>query len=99
MDDCLTTGPRHVVESFLDTLRKVWKTSDPQFLSSDGELHFLGADHRHDLTWGLMLHQHFYTEDFVKEYGPFVSARNRNTAGEPDHFKKDDPEPHDFSQC
>ena len=42
VDDFLTTGPRHVVEAFLNTLRKMWKTSDPQFLSSDGELQFLG---------------------------------------------------------
>ena len=46
---------------------------------------------------GLMLHQRFYTEDFLKEYGPFVSARKRNTAGEPDHFKKQDPEPPDLT--
>ena len=45
---------------------------------------------------GLMLHQHFYTEDFLKEYGPCVSARKRSTAGEPDHFKKQDPEPPDL---
>ena len=94
--DFLTTGPRHVVEAFLNTLRKMWKTSGPQFLSSDGELQFLGATIIMTSV-GLMLHQHFYTEDFLKEYGPFVSARKRNTAGEPDHFKKQDPEPPDLS--
>ena len=60
----------------------MWKTSDPQFLSSEGEL---------------QLSTRFYTEDFLKEYGPFVSARKRNTADEPDHFKKKDPEPPDLS--
>ena len=46
-----------------------------------------------------MLHQHFYTEDFLKEYGPYTSARKRNTAGEPDHFKKQQPEPPDLSNA
>ena len=76
VDDFLTTGPRHVVEAFLNTLRKMWKTSDPQFLSSDGELQFLGVTIIMTSV-GFMLHQHFYTEDFLKEYGPFVSARKR----------------------
>ena len=72
VDDFLTTGPRHVVESFLNTLRKMWKTSEPQFLSSDGELQFLGETIIMT-SLELMLHQHFYTEDFLKEYGPFTS--------------------------
>ena len=49
VDDFLTTGPQHVVEAFLNTLRKMWKTSDPQFLSSDGELHLEG-NHHHDIS-------------------------------------------------
>ena len=64
VDDFLTTGPRHVVEAFLNTLRKMWKISDPRFLSSDDELQFLGVTIIMTSA-GLMLHQHFYTEDFL----------------------------------
>ena len=74
---------------FLGTLWKMWRTSVPHFLSSDGELQFLGAT-------VIMLHQHFYTEDFLKEYGPYRSSTFRTTAG-PDHFKMDPPEPPDLS--
>ena len=52
-----------------DTLRKMWKTSEPQFLSSDGELQLFGVS-MIVTSLGLMPHQHFYTEDFLKEYDP-----------------------------
>ena len=40
IDDYLTAGPPKLVEAFVNTLRKVWKTSEPQFLALD-----------HDLSW------------------------------------------------
>ena len=56
-----------------------------------------------DISWsdyqenseGLVLHQHHYTEDFLKEHSAHRTARKRLTSGEPDHFRKDDPLPPD----
>ena len=46
VDDFLTAGPSHVVRSFLATLHKMWKTSDPQYLTMDAELPLLGISIR-----------------------------------------------------
>ena len=46
VDDFLTAGPSPVVRSFLATLRKMWKTSGPQYLTMDAELPFLGVSIR-----------------------------------------------------
>ena len=35
VDDYFTAGPPKFVEAFMNTLRKLWKTSEPQFLSFD----------------------------------------------------------------
>ena len=43
VDDYLTVGPPSVVGSFMKTFRKMWKTSDPQYLTCDHELMFLGV--------------------------------------------------------
>ena len=46
VDEFLTAGPTHVVQSFLAAARKWWRTSDPQFLSLDADLPFLGVSIR-----------------------------------------------------
>ena len=46
VDDFLTASPPLVVRSFLAALRKMWRTSDPQFLSLDADLPFLGVSIR-----------------------------------------------------
>ena len=43
VDDFLTAGPSPVVRSCLATLRKMWKTVDPQYLTLNSELPFLGV--------------------------------------------------------
>ena len=43
VDDYLTAGPPKLVEAFMATLRRLWKTSEPQHLTLDHELTFLGV--------------------------------------------------------
>ena len=94
VDDFLTAGPPSVVHSFLATLRKMWKTSDPQFLTMNAELPFLGVSIRMTKD-GLLLHQHHYTLDFLREHSSHISARKRTTSGEPEHFRRETPLPPD----
>ena len=90
VDDFLTTGPPRVVHDFMTHLRKLWKTSSPQYLTLENELTFLGVTIK-KLPDGLYLHQHHYTEDLLLEHASHLPARKRTTSGEPDHFKKDSP--------
>ena len=94
VDDFLTAGPPQVVRSFLAALRKMWRTSDPQFLSLDADLPFLGVSIRMTKN-GILLHQHHYTQDLLHNHSSHISARKRNTSGEPTHFQKDPPLPPD----
>ena len=94
VDDFLIAGPSLVVRSVLATLRKMWKTSDPQFLTMDAELPFFGVSIRTTKD-GLLLHQHHYTLDFLREHSSHISARKRTTSGEPEHFRTETPLPPD----
>ena len=76
----------------MNTLRKLWKTSEPQFLTLNHELTFLGVTLRRTVV-GILLHQQLYTDDLLQEHAPHVSARKRTTTGEPEHFQKDAPLP------
>ena len=44
---------------------------------------------------GILLHQHLYTQDLLHNHSSHISARKRNTSGEPTHFQKDPPLPPD----
>ena len=94
IDDFLTAGPELVVRSFFASLRRMWKTSDPQYLTMDSELPFLGVSIRMTQD-GILLYQHHYTQDFLREHSAHISARKRTTSGEPEHFKSDSPLPPD----
>ena len=94
VDDFLSVGPPRLVHDFMDALRRLWKTSDPQYLTPTVELTFLGVTIRMTPE-GLLLHQHHYTNDLLNEHSSHITARKRLTSGEPDHFKKDDPLPPD----
>ena len=96
VDDFLTVGPPQLVHDFLTALRKLWKTGDPQYLSPEVDITFLGVTIKMT-EQGLLLHQHYYTEDLLKEHSSHITARKRMTSGEPDHFRKDDPLPPDAS--
>ena len=96
VDDFLTTGPPRVVHDFMTHLRKLWKTSSPQYLTLENELTFLGVTIK-KLPDGLYLYQHHYTEDLLLEHGSHPPARKRTTSGEPDHSKNDSPLPPDPS--
>ena len=41
--DCLRVGPSKVVDALMTTLRKLWKTSEPQCTSFTQHLTFLGV--------------------------------------------------------
>ena len=72
----------------------MWKTSDPQYLTMDAELPFLGVLIRMTKD-GLLLRQHHYTLDFLREHSSHISARKRTTSGEPEHFRRETPLPPD----
>ena len=60
----------------MKTLRRLWKTSEPQYLTIDHELTFLGVTLQ--LTSeGILLHQRLYTEDLLQEHSPHCcSSKN-----------------------
>ena len=91
--DFLTAGPTHVVQSFLAALRKMGRTSDPQF-SLDADLPFLGVSIRMTKD-GVLLRQHHYTQDLLHDHPSYITARRRSASGEPDHFQRDPPLPPD----
>ena len=98
VDDFVSVGPPRLVHDFIDALRRLWKTSDPQYLTPIVELTFLGVTIRMTPE-GLLLHQHHYTNDLLVERSSHTIARKRLTSGELDHFnfKKDDPLPPDVT--
>ena len=56
VDDYLTVGQPETVEKCLSYLRRLWNTSDPQYLSQSSELPFLGLTIQKSPS-GLFLHQ------------------------------------------
>ena len=52
---------------------------------------FSHSSHLSHLSDGILLHQHLYTQEFLRECSSHVSARKRTASSEPDHFKKDPP--------
>ena len=87
VDDFLTAGPPLVVHSFLASLRNMWKTSDPQFLSLDADLPFLGVSIRMTKD-GILLHQHLYTQDLLHNHSSHISARKGKLQESQLTFKK-----------
>ena len=53
VDDYLTVGQPQTVEKFLSYLRRLWNTSDPQYLSQSSELPFLGFDNSEIPEWAI----------------------------------------------
>ena len=96
VDDYLAVGPPGVVDAFTRTLRKLWKTSEPQYLSFTQNLTFLGVTIEKKEE-GLLLHQRNYTENLLKEHAAHLPARKRTASGDPEHFKKVAPPPPDPS--
>ena len=82
VDDFLRAGPSVVVSSLLAALRKMWKTSDPQHLTTGAVLPFLGVSIRMTKD-GLLLHQHHYTLDFLREHSSHISAQKRTLPPDP----------------
>ena len=76
----------------MNTLRKLRKTSEPQYLTPDHELTFLGVTLRRTDD-GILFHQQLYADDLLQEHAPHMSARKRTTSSEPEHFQKEAPLP------
>ena len=87
VDDYLTAGLPSIVDSFMQTLRRLWKSSEPQYLTIDHELTFLGVILQF-ISEGILLHQRLYTEDLLQEHSPHITARRKTISGEPEHFRR-----------
>ena len=90
VDDYLASGSKVLLHDFFQHLRGIWKTSDPLYLSPGMDFPFLGVTVE-KRPYGLLIHQEAYTNEFLKEYGGYVTARQRTTTGEPGHFAKEEP--------
>ena len=88
VDDYLTVGQPETVEEFLSYLRRLWNTSDPQYLSQSSELPFLGVT-IHRSPGGLFLHQAQYAELLLEEHASHIPKRARTTTGEAESFKEE----------
>ena len=71
VDDYLTVGQPETVEKFLSYLRRLWNTSDPQYLSQGSELPFLGLTIQRSPS-GLFLHQVQYAELLLEEHASHI---------------------------
>ena len=98
VDDYLTVGQPETVEKFLSYLRRLWNTSDPQYLSQSSELPFLGLTIQKSPS-GLFLHQVQYAELLLEEHASHIPKRARTTTGEAESFKEEQnpAEPPDMS--
>ena len=98
VDDYLTVGQPETVEKFLSYLRRLWNTSDPQYLSQSNELPFLGLTIQRSPS-GLFLHQVQYAELLLEEHAAHIPKRARTTTGEAESFKEEQnpAEPPDMS--
>ena len=98
VDDYLTVGQPETVEKFLSYLRRLWNTSDPQYLSQSNELPFLGLTIQRSPS-GLFLHQVQYAELLLEEHAAHIPKRARTTTGEAESFKEEQnpTEPPDMS--
>ena len=84
-----TVGPLGVVGALMTTLRKLWKTSEPQYLSFTQGLTLLGVTIEKKEE-GLLLHQHHYTKDLLKEHACSLDQQEREPPiGDPEHFQED----------
>ena len=94
VDDYLTVGQPETVEKFLSFekflsyLRRLWNTSDPQYLSQSSELPFLGLTIQRSPS-GLFLHQVQYAELLLEEHASHIPKRARTTTGEAESFKEE----------
>ena len=74
VDDYLASGSKVLLHDFFQHLRGIWKTSDPLYLSPGMDFPFLGVTVE-KRPYGLLIHQEAYTDEFLKEYGGYVTAQ------------------------
>ena len=88
VDDYLTVRQPEMVERCLSYLRRLWNTSDPQYLSQSSALPFLGLTIQRSCE-GLFLHQVQYAELVLEEHASHIPGRARTTTGEAENFKEE----------
>eukprot|EP00971_Amphidinium_carterae_P078305 1549089-Amphidinium_carterae.2 len=68
VDDLVKTGTQGLMNPVITRIRKLWKAGDPEFLTPQKSLLFLGVrieQHQHSLH----IHQQFYTKELLKKLG------------------------------
>eukprot|EP00971_Amphidinium_carterae_P344016 6484124-Amphidinium_carterae.1 len=82
VDDLLKTGTHGLLTSVITRIRKLWKAGDPDFLTPQKSLLFLGVriEHHQD---GLHIHQQSYTKELLKKFGYNKGIRSRTTTAAP----------------
>eukprot|EP00971_Amphidinium_carterae_P149422 2962508-Amphidinium_carterae.1 len=68
VDDLLKTGKKSLISAVTTKIRKLWKASEPEILSSSKSLLFLGVRIEHH-TDGLYVHQQSYSKELLKKFG------------------------------
>ena len=68
VDDILMGGPRHVCDSVLDQIRRIWATSTPEFVEEGRPMKFLGMEIEKTSTGEFLLHQRCYTQELLNRH-------------------------------
>ena len=88
VDDYLTVGQPETVGKFLSYLRRLWNTSDPQYLSQEQRVAILRIDNS-EIPERAILHQVQYAELLLEEHASHIPKRARTTTGEAESFKEE----------
>eukprot|EP00971_Amphidinium_carterae_P134801 2671392-Amphidinium_carterae.4 len=75
VDDLLKIGAQGLLNAVITRIRKLWKSGDPEFLTPQKSLLFLGVRIEHHKD-GLHIHQHSYTNELLKKFGYTKGVRN-----------------------
>eukprot|EP00971_Amphidinium_carterae_P068209 1350596-Amphidinium_carterae.1 len=94
VDDLLKTGTQGLMNSVIAKIRKLWKAGDPEFLTPQKSLLFLGVriEQRPD---SLHIHQQSHTRELLKKFGCTKGIRSRTTTAAPERFGQSPPVPPD----
>ena len=88
IDDYVTVGQPQTVKNVLSYLRRLWNTSDPQYLSQGNELPFLGLTIQRTRQ-ELFLHKLQFAGLLLEENASHIPVRDRTTTGEAENFKEE----------
>eukprot|EP00971_Amphidinium_carterae_P054406 1071945-Amphidinium_carterae.2 len=96
VDDLLKTDNQGLLNAVITRIRKLWKAGDPEFLTPQKSLFFLGVrvEHHED---GLHIHQQSYTKELLKKFRYTKGIRSRTTIAAPERFGQTPPVPPDHA--